>query len=128
MRAKQLLVIVFFLVCCVSHIDATIYYVANPGIGYGNNCGDSWANAAPDIQHILTPSNYPTLLNPNEPITITGVDGNYQVRFYDLAGRLVKLDNVTSESCVNAPSLSGFYQLEIRQNNKQTFTEKIIVR
>ena len=39
--------------------NARVYYVANPGVGNGNNSGDSWGNAAPDIQFVITPANYP---------------------------------------------------------------------
>lgn len=58
---KQL--ISFLLTCAFLAVSLTsfadVYYVANPGIGNGNNSGDSWGNAAPDIQHVLTPANYP---------------------------------------------------------------------
>lgn len=53
-----LLTCVFLAVSLVS--NATIHYVY-PG-GRGLQDGTSWANAAPDIQYLLTPSNFPVVI------------------------------------------------------------------
>lgn len=67
---KQL--ISFLLTCALLAVslasNARVYYVANPGVGNGNNSGDSWRNAAPDIQFVLTSTNYfPLNLSSNVP-------------------------------------------------------------
>ncbi|MDO4190445.1 MAG: T9SS type A sorting domain-containing protein [Bacteroidales bacterium] len=66
---KYRLFLFTFLLFAVSQANSTIHYVY-PG-GRGLCDGTSWNNAAPDIQFLLTPSNFPIALgntvNPNYP-------------------------------------------------------------